>query len=457
MRKQLLRAYWLGNALTLLIVVVFAAVMVVTDLQTDRGSLLAILNTASAWTTEASSNLQELADKIASSSPPLRVTFLMPNGIILADSGEGLQDGAGLLLQPEVAMALRQGVGDHFSFSGSILHPSIRAAMLLDGRLILHLDNPIEEVFHLVTIYLPLLLVMFLLMVAISHWLMRPVTSRMVRQLEQVRDLLDGTAQRAQIDPDEFFDELRPAMENILYLIDRMRYDLDQIGKTRDMQRDFVDNSSHELKSPLTSITGFAEMLQDEPDLPLPQRLEYLGYILKECERMTGIINDILLLERQDRQAPAELKPVDLRRVSEQVIQALGPQAAQKGITMRLKGQASLMADERDMWELLRNLVSNAVRYGHRGGWVQVNLAEGRLEVSDNGIGIKKEQQSRIFEKFYRADTAKDHDTGGTGLGLAIVAGITNRYGASIRVHSAEGKGSRFTVTFPHHSENGAA
>ena len=145
MRKKLLRAYWLGNVLTLLIVTAFAAIMIATDIDADRGSLMAILNTASAWTSEASSNLQELADKIAHSAPPLRVTFLMPNGIILADSGDDIQDGSRLVAQEEVLEALRAGVGDSFSLERGVFYPALRAALLMEGRLLLHLDRPYRE------------------------------------------------------------------------------------------------------------------------------------------------------------------------------------------------------------------------------------------------------------------------------------------------------------------------
>lgn len=448
MRRQLLRAYWIGNALTLLIVLALSLVIMAADIDTDQGSLMAILNTASAWTSEASSNLQELADKIAGSSPPLRVTFLLPSGVILADSGSTERDGARLVAQPEIAQALKEGVGEDLSFKESILHPSINAAMLLDGRLLLHLQNPIKEVEYFVTIYLPILALMFLVMIAVSHWLLDPVTRRMVSQLQQIRGLLEGSVKREGLDTERYFPELRVTMENITYLIDRMRVDLDQISRTRDMQRDFVDNSSHELKSPLTSITGFAEMLHDDPGMPAQQRQELLGYILKECGRMTGIINDILLLEKQESPLPEDLPEVDLRRTAEQVAQALDPQAAAKEIRVGIRGEARVKAMEQDMWDLLRNLMGNAVRYGRRGGWVRVDLSEGRLKVSDNGIGIQKDQQSRIFEKFYRVDSARQHGDGGTGLGLAIVAGITNRYGAVINVASAPGKGSVFTVTF---------
>lgn len=100
------------------------------------------------------------------------------------------------------------------------------------------------------------------------------------------------------------------------------------------------------------------------------------------------------------------------------------------------------------MWDLLRNLMGNAVRYGRQGGYVKVLLSEGRLEVRDNGIGIAREHRERIFEKFYRVDAARDRGAGGTGLGLAIAAGITNRYGAAIHVESEPGQGACFIVDF---------
>ncbi len=449
MRKRLLRAYWAGNLVTVLMVLAFVAVMVSYDIASDRGSLRAILHTASAWTTEAGSPLQDLADRISEAGSPLQVTFLMPGGIVLAESGGGEQDGLAMVRRPEVLAALSGKVGEEISFSDSLIHPTINAAVLLGGRLILHLKKPIQEISYVLFVYLPLTLLLVGVMVAISRWLLNPVTHRIVHQLEQVQALLEGTTQRDEIDPEAYFPEIRPAMEHITYLIDRLRYDLEQIGKAQDMQRDFVDNSSHELKSPLTSVLGFAEMIHDEPDMPLAQRQEYLGYILAECQRMQDVINDILMLERQEREESQEKDLVNLRQVALQVASTLMPQAARKDIQIQVEGEASVFAQEVDMRELLRNLMSNAVRYGRAGGWVRVELLGRRLTVRDNGMGIAPEHQPRIFEKFYRADAARDRREGGTGLGLAIVAGITNRYGAKIHLDSAPDKGSCFTVDFP--------
>lgn len=448
MRKQLLRAFWLGNAFTILVMVLFTAVMASNDIRSDFGSLRAILNTASEWTSEASSNLQEVADKIADSAPPLRVTFLMPNGIVLADSGADDLDSADLVARKEVADAIASGFGEHLSFRDSLIHPCVNAAMLLNGRIVIRLSNPIKTIGLLLTVYLPLILLVFLVMVLVSRRLLSPITRKIIRQLDQIGALLSGSITIESVDQDSYFPELKPTMERITYLIERMKYDLEQISKNQDMQRDFVDNSSHELKSPLTSIAGFAEILHDEPDMSVEERTEYLGYILQECRRMTGIINDILMLEKQDRMQPSQLAEVDLNKVASQVKTALAPQAAQKNIKITVTGQLTVNAAEQDMWELLRNLMGNAVRYGREGGFVRVRLRPGVLSVEDNGLGIPKEHQERIFEKFYRVDTARDRAAGGTGLGLAIVAGICNRYKAGIHVESEPGKGSVFTVSF---------
>jgi two-component system phosphate regulon sensor histidine kinase PhoR len=178
-------------------------------------------------------------------------------------------------------------------------------------------------------------------------------------------------------------------------------------------------------------------------------RQEYLGYILQECERMTGIISDILLLERQSRLEVSTQTLLDVRQIADQVAASLAPQTAKRDISIEVSGQMRLRGEESDLWELLRNLMSNAVRYGVNGGWVKVQLSPHTLVVADNGIGIDQKHIGRLFEKFYRVDDSRHREDGGTGLGLAIVAAIINRYGATIHLDSVPGEGSRFTVQFP--------
>lgn len=448
MRRLLRRTYWIGNAFATLLVLAVVALMTRNSIISDQGGLKAILQTASSWTMEATGNLQSLADRIAASSPPLRVTFLIPGGIILADSGSDEADGKRMLRRPEVQRALRGGIGEHLDWGSGLLTPSISAAMLLDGRLIIHLSQPVKEIRFLLRFYVPGLVMLFLVLTLISRRVLYPASSRMIRQLDQVGALLEGEVEREQLDSAAYFPELRPAMENISYLITRMRSDLQQISEARDMQRNFVDNASHELKSPLTSAYGFAQMLYEEPELPLEQRQEYLGYILRECQRMISIINNILMLQQSSAPADEEMADVDMREVAEEVARSLAPQAMEKQISLHLEGGMSVRAVEQHMWELLRNLMSNAIRYGRQRGHVWVEMREGLLRVRDDGIGIEREHLPHIFEKFYRADKSRSRSLGGTGLGLSIVANITAMYGAAIRVNSEPGKGTTFEVSF---------
>lgn len=449
MRKQLRRAYWMGNAIALFFVFLFVAGMVVQDVKVDQGNLVAILNATGGWTGEASSNLYELAHKIASSAPSLRVTFMMPNGIVLADSGDQLPDGGQLLASPAVQQALKTGMGQDINWYTGWLSPTLTAAATLgEGRMILHLSDQDTRIQRTAAFVLPAFVLLVALMALAARFFLQPVTDQLMKQLQKVRGLLEGVILRDHVQPEDFYPELRDDMVNICRLIDRMRYDLEHITRTRDMQQDFVDNTSHELKSPLTSILGFAEMLEEGEGLSPAKQQEYLQYILKDARRMLAVIEDILLLQRSDGDE-GDWVMVDMARTAREVRQSLKPQCGEKNITILLEGNMQVRGLEQDMWDLLRNLMSNAVRYGKEGGHVWVTMAGSTLSVRDDGIGIPKEHQEKVFEKFFRVDKGISRTAGGTGLGLSIVAGIVNRFEGAIHLDSTQGEGTCFTVSFP--------
>lgn len=447
MRRLLLRSYWLGNAFIMVLVILFLGVFIRTDQLQDLGSLRAILSTASGWTLEASSNLQELADQIAASSPPLRVTFVMPNGIILADSGDTQQDGQALVARLEVQQALKDGTGQRITSENGLLYPTLYTAGLLEGKLILHLAYTSNKLSRSIYALLPALVFLAVILWIISRAALDPSINKLVHQLDGIRDLLEGMVERRHMKPQTYFPELRPVMEQISLLIDRMRFDLEEIRLSRNLQREFIDNASHELKSPLTSILGFAEMLHTAESLTQSKQREYVQRILSESQRMSGIVHSILQLQ-QAQSCGDDVIQVDVRKAAEAVAAILGQQALKRGISMHIAGEMCVLASEDDVDLLLRNLMSNAVRYGVPGGWVKVELGGDTLSVADNGIGIEPEHLPRIFEKFYRADKSRSRSLGGTGLGLSIVAAIVRKYGARIDVQSKPGQGSTFCVHF---------
>ena len=218
------------------------------------------------------------------------------------------------------------------------------------------------------------------------------------------------------------------------------------------MRRDFVTNVSHELKTPLTSILGTAEILQN--GLVKPEDVpHFAGNIHRETERLIGLVNDIIKLSRLDEGGGlGQWETVDLYEEARAVLEQLAPAAQRKQVTTRLQGGEALVRGvPQIVEEIVYNLCDNAIAYNRANGSVTVtveNTAFGpRITVADTGIGIPREAQGRVFERFYRVD--KSHSSGGTGLGLSIVKHGAAYLGAQVELHSEPGHGSTFTLTFP--------
>lgn len=221
------------------------------------------------------------------------------------------------------------------------------------------------------------------------------------------------------------------------------------------MRAEFVSNASHELKTPVTSIRGFAELLSSGLVEDEAQREDYLSRILTESDRLSAIIDDILKLASLEEQpAPAPVAELDVRTVADSVAEELAPLSKNKRVTVRVEGpHAMLRMEEDDLRKLLKNTIENAVKYNVPDGRVDVVVTETAasvtLRVSDTGIGIAENHLPRIFERFYRVDKGRSRSVGGTGLGLSIVKHIVNVYEGQIRVESTVGKGSTLSVQLP--------
>lgn len=205
------------------------------------------------------------------------------------------------------------------------------------------------------------------------------------------------------------------------------------------MRREFVANVSHELKTPLTSIKGFAELTTAGLVSNADTIKEYQQKIVAQSDRLLATINDILLLSRMESVTPAKLEPVDTRAVSEQVKDALKMFADEKGIVIQVSGTGKITAEPGPIYQVIYNLVENGIKYGNRGGFVRVVLDGNKITVADNGIGIPQEDIGRVFERFYRVDKSRSSERGGTGLGLAIVKHAVLKYGGTISLKSIGG------------------
>lgn len=263
--------------------------------------------------------------------------------------------------------------------------------------------------------------------------------------------LEDETVYKLKIDPVYLQNSKNAIIGSIINI-----ENITEIVKLENMRRDFVANVSHELKTPLTSINGFVETLIMNEDLQVSKRNRFLAIIQKESDRLKRLIEDILLLSSIENKNDLVKENISLYDVFKEVYDMINYIASSKNIDLSYEfedDKVVVQAYGNYMKQLLLNLIDNAIKYTPNGGKVifkqftkDNNII---IEVIDNGMGIPKEDQSKIFQRFYRVDKARSRSVGGTGLGLAITKHIVNSLNGSISVESELGEGSKFIVKLP--------
>ncbi|HIR51194.1 MAG TPA: ATP-binding protein [Candidatus Avoscillospira avicola] len=262
------------------------------------------------------------------------------------------------------------------------------------------------------------------------------------------------------IHPDErdVDEELKPLVRRLAEQNRQILSQMEDLGREHDRQdrlrREFTANVSHELKTPLTSINGFAELIRD--GLVRPEDVQrFAGKICDEARRLMDLVGDILRLSRlEERGRDLAMEPLSLREEARLVKEQLTGLALRRGVTVTLAGsEGQIVASKKIVAEILHNLTDNAIQYNRPGGSVTITVSESRdtatVAVQDTGIGIPKEELPRIFERFYRVDKSHSRELGGTGLGLSIVKHGAVCLGAQLRVESDLGVGTTITVQFP--------
>ena len=224
-----------------------------------------------------------------------------------------------------------------------------------------------------------------------------------------------------------------------------------------ELRREFTANVSHELKTPLTSISGIAEIMQS--GMVKPEDIQsFAGDIYQEAQRLIALVEDIIRLSRLDEGAESlEREPVNLLSIAQDVARRLDSAAQKAGVTLKVMGlSVEVRGIPSVLDEMVYNLCDNAIKYNHPGGTVNVTVApadggSAEVTVEDTGIGIPVEDQSRVFERFYRVDKSHSKEIGGTGLGLSIVKHGASLHGAQIHMDSQVGRGTSVQLLFPHH------
>ena len=231
--------------------------------------------------------------------------------------------------------------------------------------------------------------------------------------------------------------------------------DVTEQEQREELRREFTANVSHELKTPLTSISGIAEIIQS--GMVKPEDIQgFAGDIYQEAQRLIALVEDIIRLSRLDEGADKlERKPVNLFTLAQEVSRRLDPAAQKAGVSLKVMGRSvQVNGIPSVLDEMVYNLCDNAIKYNHTGGSVTITVAPtqdggAELTVEDTGIGIPLEDQSRVFERFYRVDKSHSKSIGGTGLGLSIVKHGAAIHGAAIHMNSQVGKGTAIQLLFP--------
>lgn len=266
-----------------------------------------------------------------------------------------------------------------------------------------------------------------------------------------VNDALDkgrGYARAKRNGRDYQFDLSRIESNGVVIGAVVLAFDITQQLNAEQLRREFSANVSHELKTPLQGIIGSAELMENglvkAEDVP-----RFVGHIRKEASRLVNLIEDIIRLSQLDEGVELPAENVDMLALAEEVKSILIPSAADRNVSLLTTGAGfTVCGVRRLLYEIIYNLCDNAIKYNVSGGSVRIHAEQNKLTVSDTGIGIPAEHQSRVFERFYRVDKSHSKQSGGTGLGLSIVKHAAAYHKAEIHLESVPGKGTTITVTF---------
>jgi len=399
----------------------------------------------------------------------IRYTLIAQDGTVLYDSVVRAQDMDNHADRPEVKAANEEGQATLMRRSGTLQTDSVYAAVKLENGNIIRL----AETRHSLLIFLSNMLLPMVIAVALVALLVFFLSKILTRRIMKPVDALDFK------DPlqNEIYAEMSPFLERIDEQQKTLKQQNKELALAESLRRDFSSNVSHEMKTPLQVISGYAELMQNNM-VQASDSQKFAGLIYEEAQAMRSLIDDVLVLSRLDESAVGDSgKLVDLCVIAAKVIERLQGFAETNEVTLELAGECAIIVGSETVAEqMLYNLVENGIRYNHPGGSVKIAIevfdfapehkavknkeaseadeqnvehhSTVAIRVSDTGVGIPEDMQEKIFERFFRVDKSRSKETGGTGLGLAIAKHGVLYHKGTIEVKSVPGKGTTFILTF---------
>lgn len=376
-----------------------------------------------------------------------RITLIHNDGTVYFDNMVDASRLENHSLREEFVAAKEKGAAKVSRYSSTMTDKTLYFAKSLQNGDVLRISCDQHSVAVLVLGMSQTLLIMLVLAVIISGIAAVWTSRRITNPLNQIN--LEKPESCA------VYEELKPFTKRIA----EENYEKTQ---REELRKQFTANVSHELKTPLTSISGFAEILKNGGTDEKTTK-DFAGTIYEESQRMISLVNDIIKLSKLDEKSISlEKEPIELLGLSKEIAKILSASAKAKNIKLDVHGDSGkIMGVQPVIYEMIYNLIDNAIKYNVQNGTVEVTVKEETPEkghtfgnktvisVRDTGIGIPKNEQDRVFERFYRIDKSRSKELGGTGLGLSIVKHAAKFHDAAINLSSKEGEGSTFTITFP--------
>lgn len=434
------------------VVVTFCAAVVFQSsfLEDEHDQLAAECETLASLLDAGDDDIEVLAELDLGS---IRATLIAADGTVLYDSEADASELENHSDREEFIEALETGTGSAERSSESLGYTSLYDARLLESGDVLRLSVDRSGVLTFLVNDFGILLVIVVAIVIASWFVAKILSEKIVQPILEI-DPASG-------DEEAPYSELDPLVSRLNSQHKELTERMEEVQSAADMRRDFTANVTHELKTPIATISGASELIRD--GICKPEDIQgFAGRIYDEAQRLSLLVNDILMLSKLDESERSSdrttlfgpVETIDLLDIARDVAARYADSAAEfdlklvvTGAPARVQGNAHLLD------EMIGNIVENAVRYNRPGGSVvvQTGYESGHpfVRVSDTGIGIPKEDQEKVFERFYRVDKSRSRDLGGTGLGLAIVKHAAAYHNAKVELESEVNVGTMVTVTFP--------
>lgn len=384
---------------------------------------------------------KDLSQIEAIANEHIRTTWIAKDGTVLYDSIADEKTMENHLDRPEISATIQYGESKMVRHSETMEKNTIYYAILLEDGSILRASKNVDSLFGVFRSMIPSLIGVIAIAFIVAVVTANLLTKSIIRPIENIAEHMDN------LEHVDVYKELVPFVNTI-------KNQHEDILKSAMVRQEFTANVSHELKTPLTAISGYAELIENGMASEEDSR-RFAAEIHRNAQRLLTQINDIIRLSQLDVSDEDEpFEEVNLYKLCQKSVEMLKVNAAKHDTSIFFEGVPCLVMGNKDMIEeIVYNLCDNAIRYNNKNGIVEVFVkpVEDKvvLTVRDTGIGIGKEHQERIFERYYRVDKSRSKSTGGTGLGLAIVKHIVAKHNASMQLTSEKGKGTTIEIMFP--------